>query len=238
MKTLTRLFAPLATGLMLLASVAATAARETRPVANFNQVTLAGSATVVLVQGSPQKVEVQAEADDLSHLETTVSGGRLRIGTKQEGGMSWSNYKFKGPVTVYVTVPSVSALTVSGSGKMKAAGPVKAPALDLSISGSGSLVLSQVQTEALDTSVSGSGTIQLDGGTAPRQTISISGSGNVQATQLRTQKCTVRISGSGNCRVYATELLQASIAGSGNVYVSGGAKVSSSTAGSGRVRQQ
>lgn len=238
MKTLTRLFSPLLASALLLTSFVATAARETREVANFNQVALSGSATVVLVQGSPQKVEVQAETEDLSHLETTVNSGRLRIGTKQESGMKWSNYKFKGPVTVYVTTPNISALTVSGSGRMKAANGVKAQALDLNVSGSGNMELGPVQADELETTISGSGGISIDSGSAPRQTIRISGSGGVQAPKLQTQKCNVRISGSGNCRVHASETLQASISGSGNVYVTGGASVSSSTSGSGRVRQE
>ncbi|UOG75307.1 DUF2807 domain-containing protein [Hymenobacter tibetensis] len=238
MKTLRSYLSPVLAGALLLSGFAATAGRETREVASFNQVALAGSATVILVQGSPQKVVVDAEAEDLSHLETSVSGDRLRIGTKQEKGMSWSNYKFKGPVTVYVTVPTISALTVSGSGKMKAAAGLKAQDLDLTVSGSGNMELAQVQADDLETTISGSGDISINGGSVPRQDIRISGSGGVQAPKMRTENCKVHISGSGNCRVQATETLQASIAGSGNVYVTGGAKVSSSTAGSGRVRQE
>ncbi|MBO0358315.1 DUF2807 domain-containing protein [Hymenobacter sp. BT186] len=238
MKTLRSLFSSLLTGAILLSGFAATAGRETREVAAFSQVTLAGSATVILVQGSPQKVVVDANDEDLTHIETTVSSSRLRIGTKQEKGMSWSNYKFKGPVTVYVTVPSINALTVSGSGRMKAADGVKAKELDLNVSGSGTMELGPVQADDLKTTVSGSGDISISGGSASRQATRISGSGNVQASKLRTQKCEVRISGSGNCRINATETLEASISGSGNVYVTGGAKVSSSTAGSGRVRQE
>ncbi|MBC8082296.1 MAG: DUF2807 domain-containing protein [Hymenobacter sp.] len=238
MKTLTRILFPVLVGGLLLPAFAATAGRETREVPSFSQVTLAGSATVVLVQGSPQKVEVQAETEDLTHLETTVSSGRLRIGTKQERSVNWSSYRFKGPVTVYVTAPALSALTVSGSGRMKAQGGVTAKQLNLTVSGSGRLELAQVQADELGTTVSGSGDITIEGGAAPRQDIRISGSGNVQAPKLRSAKSSVRISGSGNCRVQATETLEASIAGSGNVYVTGGAKVSSSTAGSGRVRQE
>ncbi|WP_375435874.1 head GIN domain-containing protein [uncultured Hymenobacter sp.] len=238
MKTLRNFLSPVFAGALLLSGFVATAGRETRQVASFNQVTLAGSATVILVQGSPQKVVVDAEAEDLSHLETTVSGEKLRIGTKQEQGMNWSNYRFKGPVTVYVTVPSISALTVSGSGKMRAEDGVKAKNLNLTVSGSGRMELGEVQADDLETAISGSGDISISGGKVPRQDVRISGSGGVQATKLRTERCNVRISGSGNCRVNATQTLEASIAGSGNVYVTGGAKVSSSTAGSGRVRQE
>jgi hypothetical protein len=238
MKTLRYFLSPVLASALLLSGFVATAARETREVASFNEVTLAGSATVILVQGSPQKVVVDAESEDLSHLETAVSGDKLRIGTKRESGMNWSNYRFKGPVTVYVTVPTINALTVSGSGRMKADGGVKAKDLNLTVSGSGRMELAQVQAAQLETTISGSGDISINGGTVPRQAVSISGSGGVQAPKLRTENCNVRISGSGNCRVNATETLQASIAGSGNVYVTGGAKVSSSTAGSGRVRQE
>lgn len=238
MKTLRSFLSPVLAGAMLLVSFAATAGRETREVASFDQVTLAGSATVILVQGSPQKVEVDAQSEDLTHLETAVSGNRLRIGTKQESGTKWTNYKFKGPVTVYVTVPNISALTVSGSGRMKATDGLKAKELDLNISGSGTMELGQVQTDELETTVSGSGGVNISGGVAPRQAIRISGSGGVQAPKLQTKKCEVRISGSGNCRLNVTETLESSISGSGNVYVTGGAKVSSSTAGSGRVRQE
>ncbi|HEX8425953.1 head GIN domain-containing protein [Hymenobacter sp.] len=238
MKTLRNFLSPVLASALLLSGFVATAGRETREVASFNQVTLAGSATVILVQGSPQKVVVDANAEDLSHLETTVSGEKLRIGTKQEKGMSWSNYSFKGPVTVYVTVPNISALTVSGSGRMRADEGVKAKDLDLTVSGSGKMDLGQVQADELQTSISGSGDISINGGSAPRQVIRISGSGGMQAQKVRSEKCNVRISGSGNCRVNATETLEASIAGSGNVYITGGAKVSSSTAGSGRVHQQ
>ncbi|WP_022825256.1 head GIN domain-containing protein [Hymenobacter norwichensis] len=238
MQTLRRFLSPILASALLLAGFTATAARETREVYTFNQVTLAGSATVILVQGSPQKVVVDAQPEDLTHLETAVSSNRLRIGTKQEKGMSWSNYKFKGPVTVYVTVPSVNALTVSGSGRMKAADGVKAQELALNVSGSGTLDLGPVQTEELQTTVSGSGNVSLGAGTAPRQSVSISGSGSLQAAKVRSNVCNVRISGSGNCRLNATETLDARISGSGNVYVTGGAKVSSSTAGSGRVRQE
>ena len=238
MKTLRTFLSPVVAGALVLSGFVATAGRETRQVASFNQVTLAGSATVILVQGSPQKVVVDAESEDLAHLETTVSGDKLRIGTKQEDGMKWSNYRFKGPVTVYVTVPTINALTLSGSGKMKADDGVKAKDLNLTVSGSGHMELGQVQADELETAISGSGEIMINGGTVPRQAVRISGSGGMQATKLRTERCDVRISGSGNCRVNATETLEASIAGSGNVYVTGGAKVSSSTAGSGRVRQQ
>lgn len=210
--------------------------RETRTVAPFTAVSLGGSMQVVFRQGSPQKVEVQGDTEDLARLETVVEDGKLRINTKRESGLL-NSYNFKSKVTIYVTAPTVTALSVGGSGSMRAAEPIRAGKLRLAVSGSGSLQLASVSAETISSAVSGSGNLKIGGGTATSQQISISGSGGVQAEQLASKSCDVRIAGSGSCRVQATETLDARIAGSGGVYVRGNPRVNSSTAGSGRVHK-
>lgn len=234
MKTLRFLLPGLLLALLLTAFRPADT-RETRKVGAFTAVNLGGSMRVVFRQGSPQKVEVVGEPEDLAHLETIVEGNQLRIGAKREG--RFLTYNFHKSVTVYVTTPTVTGLAVSGSGSLQAAEPIRAAKLKLSVSGSGNLELASVTADALDSSLSGSGNIEVAGGSAPSQEISVSGSGGVRAEQLASKTCSVRIAGSGNCRVRATETLDARIAGSGGVYVSGNPRVSSSVAGSGRVHK-
>lgn len=235
MKTLRFLLPALVMALVVLSAFRGAATRETRSVADFTSVGLGGSMKVVLRQGSPQKVEVEGAGEDLAHLETVVSNGRLRINTKKQSGMSWYNYK--GSVTVYVTTPTITALAVSGSGTIKADDAIKTGKLDLGVSGSGSIILSSVTADKISSALSGSGTIQA-AGMAPVQEISVSGSGGVQASKLQSKTCSISISGSGGCRVQATELLEASIVGSGDVYVTGNPQVKSSVVGSGRVHRQ
>ncbi|RSK49498.1 head GIN domain-containing protein [Hymenobacter rigui] len=235
MKTLRFLLPALVMALVVLSAFRVAGTRETRSVGTFTSVGLGGSMKVVLRQGSPQKVEVEGEAEDLAHLETVVSNGKLRINTKKQSGMSW--YNFKAPVTVYVTVPTINALSVSGSGSIKAADGIKADKLDLGVSGSGTIQLTSVTATKISSSLSGSGTIQA-AGVAPEQEISVSGSGGVQASKLQSKTCSISISGSGDCRVQATQLLEASIVGSGDVYVTGNPQVKSSVVGSGRVHRE
>ncbi|SMB85082.1 conserved hypothetical protein [Hymenobacter roseosalivarius DSM 11622] len=240
MKNLRLFFLPLLAALFVLSAfrLVPSAEREVRNVPAFTQLNLTGSLTIVLRQGSAQKVEVDAAPEDLSHIETIVTNGKLRVGTKQEkkgAGLSWSSYNFKGPVTVYVTMPTIEALGVSGSGSLSAADPIKSDDLQLSVSGSGRMKLSRVQANRLKSSVSGSGVIAMSG-TSPRHEVSISGSGQVDAPNMRSETSRVSISGSGNCRIEVTKTLDASLAGSGNVYVTGKPQINASTAGSGRVR--
>ncbi|WP_310396889.1 head GIN domain-containing protein [Hymenobacter sp.] len=212
------------------------AQRETRPVGAFTEVSLGGSARVVLKQGSPQSVVVEASAPDLAEFETVVQDQQLRLRYRQDkDGMFRS--RNRGPVTVYVTAPTLTALRVGGSGKLEVDGALKAEGMALAMSGSGNLQVPQLTATTLETAVSGSGDVVVSG-SCPRHEIRISGSGNVKARELKTETSKVRISGSGNANVYASKAAEASISGSGNVRVAGGGQLSSSTRGSGRISKE
>lgn len=232
MKNLRLFFLPLLAALFVLSAfrLAPAAEREVRSVPAFTQLNLAGSISIVLRQGSPQKVEVEASAADRAIIETAVRDGKLRVGTKPG-----TNQRFEGKVTVYVTMPTIEALGVSGSGNLTTTEDIKSDNLNLSVSGSGRLKLARVQADKLKSSVSGSGNISMTGASAHHD-VNISGSGQVDAPNFRSETCRVSISGSGNCRVEVTKNLDARLAGSGNVYVTGKPQINASTAGSGRVR--
>ena len=207
--------------------------RETRAVGAFTEISLGGSSHVVVKQGSPQSVVVEASKDDLADFETDVQGSKLRLGFRNDNGRMFSN-KNHGPVTVYVTVPSLTALRVGGSGKLEVNGNLEANAMTLAVSGSGDLLVPQLKAGHLETAVSGSGDVTV-GGTCPSNEIRISGSGKVKAHDLKTETSRARISGSGDAHVYASRSADGAISGSGSVYVAGGAQLSSKTSGSGRV---
>ncbi len=211
--------------------------RETRPVGAFTEISLGGSAHVVVKQGSPQSVVVEASKEALADFETEVQGGKLRLGNRRNPDGNMSHYKDRGPVTVYVTVPSLTALRVGGSGKLEMTGPLEATALVLAVGGSGDLLVPALKASSLETSVSGSGNVTV-GGSSSSNDIRISGSGNLRAQNLKTETSRARISGSGDAHVYASRTADAAISGSGSLYVAGGAQLSSSVRGSGRIKKE
>ena len=211
--------------------------REVRALPAFAAVELAGAARVVLTQGSPQRVEVEGTAEELARCESEVKDGRLRLASRPQAGNRSYSDKTDTRLTVYVTVPVLNALMLSGSGDIIAEGPLKTEALALAISGSGNLRLTQLMASSLSTAVSGSGNVVL-AGTSPAHVLTLSGSGNVRAKDLRTETTDVTVSGSGNVAVTATVSAHASVRGSGNVNVAGGAKLTSEVKGSGRVKAE
>jgi Putative auto-transporter adhesin, head GIN domain len=127
------------------------AATQTRVVGAFSGVVLAGSNAVVVRVGGRQSVVVHADDNLLRYVTTTVQAGNLVIGNRS-GSFSTSS-----PMLVEVNVPSLEALTLAGSGILRASG--SAGRLDVSLSGSGDAQLGQLVARNVHAVVSGSGRI-------------------------------------------------------------------------------
>lgn len=203
---------------------------EERNVKDFSEIAMSVSGTVYVKQGSPCKVVLEGDQNDLEKIETVVEGDKLKIKTK-----SWTSNI--GKITAYVTCPNIEGLYVAGSGKMIAENDFSSEELDLAVSGSGELRLKGIQCEEMDIHVSGSGDVYVDNdGQAEEVDISISGSGKVYAENLKVNECDAHISGSGSCKIYVTDELEARISGSGSVYYKGTPKIDASSSGSGKVK--
>jgi len=202
--------------------------KEERDVSSFTGVSLGISGDLYITQGSPQKVVVQAE-NNMDEIETVVKDGVLRIKTD-----NW-NSKIKG-AKIWVTMPEVESLNISGSGDIVAETPINADELELKVSGSGTIDISELKGDEIGAAISGSGDIKL-AGSADEMELRISGSGSVYADGLKVSECGIKISGSGSCKIDVTGELDVSISGSGRVTYYGNPQIDARVSGSGRVRQ-
>nr|WP_321358667.1 head GIN domain-containing protein [uncultured Draconibacterium sp.] len=210
------------------------AEEETRDVSSFSEISLRIPATVHLEQGSPQSVRIEAKQSTLEDIITEVNGSKLVI---RFPGKSFFQRNYKpGRIDIYITVPDVNGLGVSGSGDILA-DEIEARIIDLAVSGSGNIEIDDLTSEKVKGAISGSGNIRIESdGVADELSVSISGSGNFKADGFETEDVTVSTSGSGNCNVKSNGSLKARIAGSGSVYYKGNPAVDASVAGSGRVK--
>lgn len=98
-------------------------------------------------------------------------------------------------MNVQVSVPSLTALSLSGSGKLSVTG-ITVPRLAVTVSGSGMLYAT---------------------GTAARLDVTLSGDGLAQLGQLTAGEVHAVVSGSGLIQVIATASLDAAVPGSGAI---------------------
>jgi len=229
----------LATSFILLALILTAfhvkADDQTRKVDAFTEISLRIAAKVHLQQGEKQNVEVIAKPSTLDELITEVKDGKLiiRFPTKD---FFWKTFQ-PGEITINITVPEINGLGISGSGDIIAEDQIKTKTLDMAISGSGNIRLSDLSAQRVKTAISGSGDITLAGKTAAQDlSVAISGSGNLKALDFSSDDVTAKISGSGNISIGANKNLFIRLAGSGNVTYKGKPQIDSSIAGSGKVK--
>ncbi len=219
---------------MILMSFNATSqtVKENRNVTGFTGVALAFSGNVYITQGDQFKVEIEADRDALEVIETTLRGDVLVLKTKN--GV-WRNL---GKINAYITLPSIEKLSVSGSGDMICESPIRTSEIDLSVSGSGSLRLSNLSAREVDAEVTGSGDIVISGQPLSGSELdaTITGSGDIKAVDFPVEEVDVQITGSGSASVNAIKELETSITGSGNVNYKGNPLVNANATGSGRTK--
>jgi hypothetical protein len=181
---------------------------QTREVDSFTSVELSGSNDVVVRIGESQSVVVKADDNLIDRVTTDVQSGTLIIDNAP------GSFSTKSPMSVEVTVPALSALTLTGSGN---------------------IVVDDIAAESFRAELPGSGTLT-GSGTATRLEVTVSGSGVVHFTELVAKDAQAAVSGSGSIFVTVTERLDASVSGSGAVVYTGDPQdVKSSVTGSGTI---
>lgn len=184
------------------------AGSQTRHVATFTAVELAGSNIVDIRVDGTQSVVVHADDNLLSRITTTVAAGRLVIGEVP------GSFKTKAEMRVDIHVPKLDALSLTGSGIVFANG-IESPSFRVTIDGSGVINAA---------------------GTATRLDVSIGGSGDAQLSDLRARTVHAVVAGSGRIVTTATETLAATVPGSGAIIYGGApAHVTTNITGSGAV---
>lgn len=207
------------------------AQKEKRQVDGFDEVSMGISGDLYLKQGSTTSLELEGDSDDLEDVVTEVRNGTLVI--KYKNNIGWSFGRDR--VTIYLTMPEVSSVSLGGSGKIIGENTIESDDLYLSVSGSGKIELN-VEVDDLTQKISGSGNIEVSG-SADRAEISISGSGNLDALDMEVDQYEVKISGSGKCKINVGDSLEANISGSGSVYYKGDPdRIRSNVSGSGKVK--
>ena len=198
---------------------------------NFSALNMASSFNVVVSQGEVQKVIAVGQQNIIDSLNTNVSGNQWTICLKPG---CYSIFD----LTVYVTVPAIDEIKLSGSGNVNMADFNQGNNLNVTITGSGNFTMNNFESnETLNATLMGSGNFYATQEIACIRTLNVtcSGSGNFNGYSILSTECFAKTMGSGKCFVYAGSKLNATITGSGDIHYKGNPIVSSSITGSGNL---
>jgi hypothetical protein len=185
---------------------------------------------VYIYKGSTQKIEVEGQENLINNLCTDVKNKSWNIGFRAR------NVQYQKGIIIHITIPTVNALAVGGSGSIIAKDKFdNLSELKLSIGGSGDIAI-RAEANEVNISLGGSGDVTLEGKGAGLK-ISSAGSGHVDCSNFECSNAKVSTAGSGDVELWAKEDLVVSSAGSGSVAYKGSPRIKTSNAGSGRVRR-
>ncbi len=206
---------------------------DTRSVGRDVRAIELGAPVDLEVRYGPQPgLVVRGEERLLQNIETSISDGVLRIGTR---GIL---LRHRQPLEVEVTLPMLERLALDGSGDTRING-FSGDRIDLSLSGSGSvqfngryrqaravlhgsgdLSVDAGNSDSIEAELMGSGTLSLAGATR-RFKYEGSGTGTLDAQRLRTEEAQLRQSGSGDASITVRDTVNAAVSGSGDIDVHG-----------------
>lgn len=229
--------------LLLSLSIQAQTTKKTLELGEFKSIYVNSNYTVYLKQTNKQEVIVEAESDIYALTTVTVENGVLMINVERKPDTQnksvWAkidNIKLNPVMKVWVSVKNINELQVNGLGKIVSENSLSAPALNLLVSGSGSMDL-DLKGDFLKAEVSGSGKINLKGYATSIDAF-VSGSGAIHAFNCTLDNAKVKVSGSGDCEVTVANSIEALVLGSGNIKHKGNTKTATKKIyGSGTVER-
>jgi hypothetical protein len=190
------------------------------------ELVLAGPDTVIVREGAALDISVSGDDAAVDALRFSLDDGSLGISREKN---SW---KDKGRATIRVTMPSLTAMVLAGSGDIEAESMTGKA--DVTIAGSGKARVAKIDATSLDLTIAGAGDFAASGKVETLD-LTIAGSGEADMAGLEVGGADISVAGSGNAEFTSDGKVDASIMGSGSITVNGRANCTVSAMGSGKL---
>jgi hypothetical protein len=181
---------------------------ESRPVADFTSVEADGALDIKW-SNAPAAFSITTDQNLLSHVETSVTGKKLRIHSRGQ-------LRPTGVMKVTLSSSALSGADLTGAVRL-AAGKLAGKGFYLEGTGATRVTVDGVVDELL---------------------ASMSGASRLDAAGLQTQMVQLAISGAGKADVTVSKTLKVAISGAGKVTYSGNPEIEKRISGAGSVRQR
>jgi len=191
--------------------------KESREIYSFNRVEIDGVVNVIFLQGTEEKVVVEADENLQPYIHVYTAGNKLIIDTDDD-----KNYKFT-ENNIYITFKDVEVINHNGVGSIINEGIVKCIDLALNNNGVGQINL-HLECEKLSARQKGVGSLKLKG-SSNFLDLENSGVGQVNSTEMIANYVDIRNTGVGSTNVYAEKEISITSTGVGSVKYKGDAVV-------------
>jgi hypothetical protein len=187
---------------------------QTRDVAPYTGLEVAGGVDVNVVPGDTQEVVVTGGEEVIDRVVTQVEDGVLRVSIKDHGIVIGPD-PFDG-VRVQVSAAALDTIRVQGSGDLQ---------------------LGRIDADTLTVEVEGAADLDA-GGTVDQLRLSIEGAGDADLGELEARTAVVHVEGAGDAELNVSDELDVVVEGAGDVTYRGNPSVRQRVEGAGEVRPE
>lgn len=216
--------------------------QETRELKDFTGVKISGSMQVVLVKGEKESILLESKSVPLDKIITKIDKkGNLKIHKQSKSVYQSIKYgediNYGGRVKVKITYKTLERITQSGSGIIIADSKITGENFSITESGSGRILIKDIEVNNALIVLSGSGKIEIQKGNIKQATPKVSGSGSIRLENVNAENSINKVSGSGRIYVNTKQNFEGHVSGSGRIIYSGNpGKVITKVSGSGRIK--
>lgn len=211
---------------LMISSVSTQAQLKTPDITGTKEVVLKLACNLTLLQGDKASLVITGDKEALDEIHIKMLDDKLKIYNEE-------HHQHKSDVSVTITLPDLSKLSIEGPVEIKTPEILKYDDLSVDVSGVADFYL-KLKSKVLRLNSSGvlSGEIQ---GETETLFIEISGVGKFNAADFRAKDCKVDVSGVGRVAVNVTDRLDASVSGMGKIRYTGNPRINTHSSGIGSI---
>lgn len=190
----------------------------------FNGISLSGPGKVVFTVSDTISVSVKAHERTFDRLEIFTDKDSLlhiSLDDKLTNGIT-INIADENEFTVYVSGPSLSAISVLGSGSFECEDGIESVSADIYVAGSGEVDIKSIKTGSMTVNVAGSGDVDIKNATVQNDfAAAVKGSGDINVASVTAATANCSVTGSGDIKTNLKNVTQSRflITGSGDLCV-------------------
>ena len=202
--------------------------KEERSINAFDEVQISGAYTVYLIQGSKEKLVIEADENLMDLIITKVVDGKLKIYNRED---------FRNPqkLDIYLTFVEIDGLSASGAVEIEGKNKFVLNELSLEVSGAAEIFL-DIELKELDAELSGASEFEIVG-FAKEVDIEISGASELDASDFKVEEMQLEISGAADAKVFATEHLEINASGASSIKYRGNPSINQRVSGASSIRK-
>lgn len=188
----------------------------------FTRLEINSPVDIKFVQGDNTSMRIVGSKSLADDIVVEQDSSTLTISSKDHGihVFNVNGYDNRN-ITIYLSTPTITDVTVAGSGGFYADGNISGSKLNFSLNGSGDVRLHKVTCDRLNLTLRGSGDMVADEAVCSDAALLLLGSGDLKARNLKAHNADMQMKGSGDLNAMLSGTANTSLAllGSGDIDV-------------------